>query len=126
MEINEWFVEHYLGYITVGWFNNDDLPPDSVEQYLPYVSGMKNEAARHGDLDKLRIAFDYILGNPQIDSSEYGKTRYPFDDAETREIIAYARSVIWPDAKDIPPGGPTGVRLVRTSFSEWKASQGQQ
>jgi len=126
MEINGWLVEHYLGYITVGWFDTDDLPPECVQDCLRFVIEMKKAATARGDLDQLRLAFDHILGNPQIDASEYGKTRYPFDDADVREIIAFARSVIWPDAGDVPPGGPPGIRLVRTRVSDWKASQAQQ
>ena len=126
MNINGWLLEHYLGYVTVSWFDETDLPPDDVREYSKCVLWMKYAAENCGDLDVLLLAFEHVLGRPDIDVSEYARTRYPYSDADAREIIAFARQVIRPDAEAVKPGGPPGVSLdslSRSSFKEWNAEQ---
>ena len=125
MDISLSMVKHYLDDVTVGWFDDHDLPPENVADYLPRVLEMKKGAAKHGDLEALKLAFEHILANRRIDCEILGGGRYPFDDKDVREIIAFAWKTIWPDARPIPPGGPPGVRLIEMPLEQWRASRGQ-
>lgn len=112
MEISRSFITHYLGNITVSWFNDHDLPPDDIDEYHNFVLDMKFYATKHNDLEKLRLAFEYLLAHPEINTEEFAGSRYGFDDEDMREIIRYAYQTMFPDALTIPPAPPPDVTLV--------------
>jgi hypothetical protein len=124
MEISRDMISFYLRKITSVYFGKHDIPPDDLSGYLDFVSDMRKHAERKGDLDYLRLGFEHVLANPNIDTVELAATDYPFDDAEVREIIHYAWKTIWPDAAPIPPGGPPGVKIVPMSLDDWWAHTG--
>ncbi|NJO55293.1 MAG: hypothetical protein HC834_01880 [Rhodospirillales bacterium] len=124
MDISYNIIQYYLQTITVAYFGTHDMPPDDLSGYDRYVEDLRIKAIRHRDLDALRLGFEYLLAHPEINLEEqYQGGRYPFDDAELREIIAYTRSKLWPDAGPIPPDGPPGVRLVQMSIDDWWKSR---
>jgi len=84
---------------------------------------MRLLAEQFGDLEALKLAFEYLLSHPEIDASAFAGDRYPYDDDEVREIVRYARATIWPDAGPVPERGPD-VRLVNLSLQEWRALRG--
>jgi hypothetical protein len=124
MDISDQMVSFYLRNVTSVYFAEHDLPPDELSGYLEYVEGMKKEAVFHGDLETLRLGFEHLLGNPQLETEPLAATEYPFRESEIREIVRYARKIIWPDAAPIPPGGPPGVKIVRMSIDDWWAHTG--
>ncbi|MEW6734349.1 MAG: hypothetical protein AB1489_23690 [Acidobacteriota bacterium] len=123
MKISKAIISYYLADVTLAWFNNNDLPPKDIFQYHHCIMQMQLGAISHGDLNELRLAFEYLLANPQINCEEFAGDRYPYDDKEVREIIHYAWQTIWPDAQPIPPGGPVDVELINTSLDDWWAQR---
>jgi hypothetical protein len=114
-------VKHYLGCITVGYFDDHDLHPDDVTGYRACVAHLQAAAEHHGDLAPLRLALEHMLGTPGFDFAPYAGDRYPYDPEDVREIVQYVWETLWPDAAEIPPGGPTGVTLVKMSLEAWWA-----
>ena len=55
MKISAAMVNHYLSDITVAWFNHHELPPDEMQDYLPLVQWMQQNASNHGDLEYLKL-----------------------------------------------------------------------
>ncbi len=119
MDISSAMIRHHLDYITVGWFDHNDLPPDNVEDYYKCVEQMRLNALAHNDLPYLKIAFEYMLGNPQIKCESFGNGRYPYEEEEIREIIYYAWKTIWLDSPPIHPNHHSDVNLVEIPTSEW-------
>ncbi|MBD2504565.1 hypothetical protein [Anabaena azotica] len=113
MEISEYMVRSYLWYVTGFWIIKNDLPADHLFEYDEYIESMKKNAIYNDDLDTLKLAFEHILANPEIDTASLSESDYPWDDAKVREIIRYSWEKIWPDAPPILPGVPTGVKLVK-------------
>jgi hypothetical protein len=119
MKISEAMVRYYLDGITLGYFNDNDLPPDSVEGYYPQVEGMRQRLAAHGDENALRSAFEHILANPQFEAETLAGDRYPYSEEEIREIIAFARHTLWPNSPPVSPHEATEVTLVDMPLEEW-------
>ncbi|MBW4599435.1 MAG: hypothetical protein KME29_07430 [Calothrix sp. FI2-JRJ7] len=118
MEISEYMVRSYLWYVTGFWIIKNDLPADHLSEYDEYIENIKSNAISKGDLDTLKLAFEYILANPEIDTESLTESDYPWDDAEVREIIRYICEKIWPDASQIPPESLAEVKLVKTPLKE--------
>lgn len=119
IQISESMVKHYLDDVTFSWFNDHDLPPDEVEEYHYLVNWMKQNATNHDDLNYLKLAFEYLLKNSEIDCEEFSGGSYPFDDEEIRDIIEFAYRTIWPDA--ILPVDVPNIQFVQMSLEDWWA-----
>jgi hypothetical protein len=118
MEVGMGMLNHYLNNITLGWFDNEGVPPDSVEEYLPLVQEIKRDATRRNDLEPLRLGLDYLLCHPEIDLEGHGGY-YGWDDEEVRDIIRYIRRTIWPDLPPVNPDEVKDVKLVYMSRFDW-------
>ncbi|PSB68581.1 hypothetical protein C7B61_00130 [filamentous cyanobacterium CCP1] len=110
-------VDHYLGDITVSWFNQHDMPPSHVKDYHSLVLWMRQNANNHGDLNYLKLAFEYMLIQTGINYEEFAGGRYPYDGEDIREIIEFSYKMLWPDS-NLPEQLPD-VRLVDISLEEW-------
>ena len=121
MEIPRHLLDHYLANVTVGYFDSEDLLPEEVSAYHRCVLEMKLDAEHFGDLDALKVAFDYLLAHPEIDTEQFAGGRYPYDDEEVREILRYAVARIWPGAAPTAPEVLAEVRIVGDlSLDEWR------
>lgn len=119
MEISVQMINYYLSYFTEVWFNDNDLPPDDVREYHPFVKEMELAARKHDDVDALKEGIQYILGNPHFDIEQFSGSRYPFDRDELIEIVEYLWRVLWPNEGPIPRGGPTNIELVQMPLEVW-------
>ncbi|MGF1489077.1 MAG: hypothetical protein ACFBSE_18475 [Prochloraceae cyanobacterium] len=118
MDISKGMLDHYIGYITVFYFNDHELPPDEITDYYNNVLELKSDAIRRGDLDPLRLGIDYLLCNTDINLDSHGGI-YPYDDDEVREILRYIRSVIWPDLSNVNCEEIKDIKLVNTNRFDW-------
>jgi hypothetical protein len=118
MEISNDMLDHYLDYVTVGWFDRNDTLPDDINDYYNCVMDIKLDATRRNDLEPLRMGLEYLLCNPQVSLEAHGY-RYPYDDGEVREIIRYIRKTIWPEAGPINCDAVKDLKLVYTSKFDW-------
>src|SRR5262245_53093067 len=83
-------VDHYLGDVTTSWFNEHDLPPDDIREYVPLMLWMKRNATNHGGLEALRVALGYLLTAPDVDLEQFAGSRYPFSAADIEQIVRLA------------------------------------
>jgi hypothetical protein len=118
MELSSDMLDHYLGYVTLHWFNRHELPADSLNEYDSLISEIKSDAMRYNDLNPLRLGLDYLLCHSEIDLDAHGG-RYGWDDEEVREIIRYIRRTIWPELPPVNPDEVKDVKLVYTSRFDW-------
>jgi hypothetical protein len=119
MDLSESMIRYYLDSITVSYFNHNELPPDDVKGYYDQVLALKRKAVSHGDLDSLKVAFEYLLSHRELDCGRLGDDRYPYSDEEIREIIRYAWHTIWPETSDAAPAVHPDVRLVQMPLEDW-------
>ncbi len=98
MDISEQMIGFHLRLVTLAYFGEHDDVPDDVAGYHDYVEDMKRQAIRFGDLDGLKLAFEHILANPEIDTVTLSQANFPYEEEEVREIVRYAWETIWPDA----------------------------
>ena len=120
MDISNEMIGFHLRLVTSAYFGKHDDVPADVTGYDAYIEDMKRQALHFGDLDALKLAFEHILANPEIDMVTLSQANFPYKEAEVREIIRYAWERIWPDADPISPGGPPGVRLVDMPPGDWR------
>ena len=121
MDIPKHLIDAYLADITVGYFNRNDLPPDGVSGYSSCVGTLRLHAEHFADLEALKVAVDYLLAHPEIDTEQFAGGRYPYDDEEVREILRYAVATIWPGAAPTAPEVLAEVRIVGDlSLDEWR------
>ncbi len=119
MFISDSMIRFYLSDVVVSWFNRHEIPPENIEDYCPYIFEMEKGAIKHGDHAFLRTAFEYILTHPDVDLEKYNGSRYPYDDAEMREIIHLAWQTLWPSAQ-LPSSDITvDVQLVPMPLEDW-------
>jgi hypothetical protein len=118
MEISNGMLNHYLDYVTIGWFDDHDIPADDLGEYHQRIVKLERSAKRRNDLNPLRLGLDYLLCHPEIDLEAHGG-RYGWDDEEVRDIIRYIRRTIWPDLPPVNPDEVKDVKLVYTSRFDW-------
>lgn len=120
MEASKDMLDHYLQYVTVGWFDYDehDEPASDPRQYYDRVQELRKDAARRGDLGALRLGLDYLLCHPEESLNNHGYV-YSWDDEDVREIVRYIRSTIYPNAPPVNCDEVKNVKLVYTSRFEW-------
>jgi hypothetical protein len=120
MEITKWLVAHYIRQVTVGWFANDPLPPPEVEDYTNLIEQMADQARQAGELEPLGLAIDYLLAHPEIDTAPLAAVVYPYHDDQVREILRYAREVIF--GRNAPAAGTIeNVQWVDTPLASWRS-----
>lgn len=119
MDVSESMVRFYLDNVTVSWFSSNDTPPNELSEYKPYIEDMKRSAFKHKDLETLRIVFEYLIANPNIDCERFNGPRYPFDSDEIREIICYSWRVLWPDRSTIPIRNLPNIKFIKMPLEEW-------
>lgn len=118
MEIAKGIIDNYLRRVTVHWFDPEDLPAENINQYRPLVENIILEARLHNDFQPLRLGLDYLLCHPEISLEDHGY-RYPWDDADVREIIHYIRKTVFPDAKALNCDEVKDVKLIPMSREDW-------
>lgn len=124
MRISESMIRYYLDTITVGYFNDHDLPPDDVSGYEAQVREIERKLAKHGDAKSLRLAFAYLLHNEALDLEVFNGGRYPFDDEEMREMIRYCYEMLFPGV-DVPREDVVRhVEIVEMPVEEWWEERG--
>jgi hypothetical protein len=110
-------VNDYLDNVTVGWFDPEDFPPDTVEGYAQCIERMKSNADWKGDPPYLKLAFEYILGGGPLCSNMMRyltSDRYPYGPEEVIEIIQYAYKSIWPEEPPIRYWHYPDIELIQT------------
>jgi len=117
MKISTSMLNYYLRNITVSWFGNEDVPPDSIKEYLPLVESMKQMAIYHNDLEDLKLGFEYLLTHPDVDYEAFAGGRYPYESDEIRKIIEFAYLTIW--SAHWPTQPNNSVQLISMSLEDW-------
>ena len=106
-------IRYYLDTVTVGYFNDHDLPPDDVQEYEPQVRQIERKLAKSGDGEKLQLAFAYLLQNNGFDLETLNGGRYPFDADEMREIIKYCYETLFSKEKSLSEEEVMKIKIVK-------------
>lgn len=125
MIIRNTFFDRYLEMVTVGYFQYHTEAPTDVTKYRSIIEKMKRCAVQFQELDVLKVAFDYYLSHPEISFANHGG-RFPYTDAEVREIIRYARSVVWPDNPPIDEEAVNSLQFTPDPVFELRQRWNQQ
>ena len=120
MKISKDEIIQLLAYVTVGYFDEENVPPPTVEGYADQVRSLRLAAEHQGDLPWLKLALEHVLLHPEQDWSELAGPRYPFNSREMVQMIDYIYKTIWPDAKLPDSRSAPDVELVPMSFEEWR------
>ena len=119
MNIPKHLIDRYLQDITTISCEPEYPPPEAVSGYHDRVVNMMLGAKQFGDLEALKLAFEYLLAHPEIDTTQFDYS--PYDDEEDREILRYAVATIWPGAAPTAPEVLAEVRIVGDlSLDEWR------
>lgn len=121
MKISRDEIIQYLAYLTVGYFNDETVPPDSVEGYAERVPSIRTAAAQQGDLPWLKLALEHVLLHPEQDWTDLGGPRYPFTNREVLQIVEYVWKTLWPDATLPSRHEAPDIELVPMDFKAWQA-----
>lgn len=117
MKICKWFIRDYLDLVTVCWFDHNEVPPDDLGEYDPLIEQIQRAAKTRNQLDLLRVCLCGLISKPSLDTSDLGGGRYPFDDQEIREIIAYVVSRLWTGTQC---SQEVDIELYDLSYAEWE------
>ena len=118
MEISRGMIDYYLGKITVHWFDYHELPASKLEDYLGKAIYIKEIAEENNDLRYLEIGLNFLLCHPEINLEDHGYS-YSWTDGEVREIVAYIRSIIFPETPSLNCADAKNVVLANTTIEEW-------
>jgi len=119
MRISEPMIQYYLGTVTVGYFNDQDLPPNDVKSYECLVSTIRQKAVKHADMEHLHIALAWLLTNKEVDLQTFNGGRYPFDSEEMFDIICYIYNSLYPEKGYPAEELLKRVELVDVSLEDW-------
>ncbi|MEM9971872.1 MAG: hypothetical protein AAF762_12345 [Pseudomonadota bacterium] len=121
MELPEALIYHYLHMVTATPYGGAvEDEPNTLADHDPHIDNMASWARARGDFDNLRLAFGWLLASPGVDTSVYSTQSATFDDAETREMLAYIYQRVWQEA---PPSAPPELTFTRdvNVFDWWKS-----
>jgi hypothetical protein len=117
MKISRGMIDHYLRFITDGWFDAEDVPATDVTAYQELAKDIERSARRRNDIEPLLAGFDYLLAHPEISLEGHGNI-YGWDDDEVRVIIRYLLSIIKPSPMS-SKSDMSEVTLVPMSREAW-------
>jgi hypothetical protein len=103
----------HLGCLTDTESLQDGDWPEDLEGYYGYIRQIESLARYEEYLEQLRLGIEYALGNPDLDIEFLLYDPHFCSQDELRELLRYVWEVIWPNALPIPPGGPSGVTIVK-------------
>ncbi|MBX7247167.1 MAG: hypothetical protein K1X53_16845 [Candidatus Sumerlaeaceae bacterium] len=83
---------------------------------------MRLLAENRRELDKLKLAFEAVLADPETDYRSLGNGRYAYSADQVKDIILYCYRTFWPDAT-VRQDGFQDVTLVDTAFAEYQAER---
>jgi hypothetical protein len=121
MDISESFVEFYLSKVSNMWIIDNGIPPDDPSKYNDYyIEDVKNSAIGRDELDILKLALEYILSNPEIDTGWLADSEYEWEDSEARDLIQHIWKKIWPNTPPESTETLSEIRLVKVPLNEWR------
>lgn len=94
-------IRFYLTKVTNLWIIKNGVPADSLSKYDDYLENIKRSAIYRNEVDRLKLSFEEIMANPDIDTGELAESEYPWDDEEVQNIIQYIYKKIWDDPSAI-------------------------
>jgi len=103
-------------------------PPADFEVFRKDAEYARDDARAHGELDALRTVIDSVLANDgsflektfHLSLAGILNTENSQPERYLRQLLAFYREVIWPDAEPIRPGQPPDVELVHVPLEEWR------
>ena len=110
--LSEHRLRKHLGCLTNNEWLEDEWPED-LEGYYGHALDIESRARYEGYLEQLRLGIEYVLGNPDLDIKFLMNNPHFCEQNELRELLRYVWEVLWPNALPIPPGGPSGVTIVK-------------
>lgn len=93
--------------------------PVDLTEYDESIRDMKIGASKHGDLDYLRLAIDYLITHLEADAPEYLNAHYDYDEDETDELLRYIRFKVWGENTVANRKEVEKVELVDTMVTDW-------
>lgn len=117
-------LDRYISCITYAWFDKNDLPPEDISLYAPYIEKIRTAARRKNDVEYLCLAFEHLLANPHINEDflkKFSGSRFLYEPKDIMEIINYAYKTLWPE-KPVPQVGHyPDIQFIDTGWDirEW-------
>jgi hypothetical protein len=114
----------------IGWYfveHEGEPAPRDLEVFRESALHARKKAIEANELEDLRLVIDAVLGHEHSWLWKFNHVLADFvndtnsqDEEYLRELLAYYRTVIWPDAPAIRPGEPPDVQLTTDSLIEWR------
>lgn len=121
IRINATMLRDHLSTVTVGWFDNRNLPPPAVTSYAPLVAELRDEVTEAGNLPWFVLGLQHILVTPTLSASSFANTRFAYTEREARELMAYVLQELAPGQTPDPNGPAARVDLQEMPEKEWLA-----
>ena len=119
VKISRQMLRSYLLHITIGYFNDRNIPPATLDAYIDRAEQIRLAATNQGDMAWLKLGLQHVLADKSIDASEYQGPRYPFTDPEMRDIMGYVLRTLWPEEQTDAEGLASEVELVDVALEDW-------
>ncbi len=104
-----------LSVVTVGWFDQRNLPPPTVEAYGPLIEDMRVRLEDSSDLPWFLAGLRHILNTPAFAANELANTRFAYTEPEARALMSYILATLGP----APSAGP--ITLEEMPPAAWRA-----
>ncbi len=118
MKISKQMLQRHLEYITLGYLDGYDEPPDDIEDYDDWIEEFRLSAERAGDLPFVKLALDHLLSSDES-LKPYDGGLYPYPEHQLYEIFEGAWDAVWPDDRLSRRGEAAVVDLVDMTADEW-------
>lgn len=121
MRLRQGMIADYLAYITSIEIEDPEDVTEDMTIYDQPILSMAAMARSHGNLDKLQMAIDSLISDPDGRLPAFYGSGYPFTDEELIDILDYAYALIWPGEPLTGSGGGVPVEFVAMSEEQWNA-----
>jgi hypothetical protein len=123
MRISEALVTYMLNYVTIGYFDQADEPPEDVSGYADAAQSLREYAEESGNMPWLKLALAHLLSEPGMDLRRYNGSGYPFSARAMRELLEFLWQTYWPGESLPPDGKGPPVEIANISNEEWAAEK---
>jgi hypothetical protein len=119
MKISKAMLKGHIGIIMSHWIMENGIPPETSDEYAPYMSELEESLTYTSDLVAFQCGIDFLLSHPEVDITFLNSSEYDWEDDEIRQLLIYIREKLWSNLNLTY----SEVELVDMPIQEWRSLQ---
>lgn len=117
----------HLAVLSVGWFNDHDVPPRDLSGYQPLIAELGELLDEVGDRPWFLLALEHVLVHGgAVSAREFVNDRYAYTDAAAEQLLRYVWQHLGGKGEPVPDGPAARAKLTAMERREWRKLRDEQ